>query len=94
MVVTVNYRLGIFGFLSLPQLKTGTDAQEDSGNFALLDIIKALQFIRHNIAKFGGDPAQRDADGPVGRRDQRLRAADLAGHGRTRSRSCSTARCR
>ena len=40
----------------MPQLKTGTDAQEDSGNFALLDIIKALQFVRHDIAKFGGDP--------------------------------------
>jgi para-nitrobenzyl esterase len=56
VVVTVNYRLGIFGFLSVPQLKTGTDVQTDSGNFALLDIIKALQFIRHDIAKFGGNP--------------------------------------
>jgi para-nitrobenzyl esterase len=56
VVVTVNYRLGIFGFLSVPQLKTGTDVQADSGNFALLDIIKALQFIRHDIAKFGGNP--------------------------------------
>ena len=57
VVVTVNYRLGIFGFLSVPQLKSGTDAQLDSGNFALLDIIKALQFIRHNIAEFGGNPS-------------------------------------
>ncbi len=57
VVVTVNYRLGIFGFFSLAQLKSGTDAQEDSGNFALLDIIKALQFIRHDIAKFGGNPS-------------------------------------
>lgn len=56
VVVTVNYRLGIFGFLSVPQLKTGADPQEDSGNFALLDIIKALQFVRHDIAKFGGNP--------------------------------------
>ena len=56
VVVSVNYRLGIFGFLNLPQLKSGTDPQEDSGNFALLDIIKALQFIRHDIAKFGGNP--------------------------------------
>ena len=56
VVVTVNYRLGIFGFFSLPQLKSGADAQEDSGNFALLDIVKALQWVRHDIAKFGGNP--------------------------------------
>jgi para-nitrobenzyl esterase len=57
VVVTVNYRVGIFGFLSVPQLKTGVDAQADSGNFALLDIIKALQFVRHDVAKFGGNPS-------------------------------------
>jgi para-nitrobenzyl esterase len=56
VVVSVNYRLGIFGFLSVPQLKSGTDPQEDSGNFALLDIIKSLEFVRNNIARFGGDP--------------------------------------
>jgi para-nitrobenzyl esterase len=56
VVVSVNYRLGIFGFLSVPQLKSGTDPQEDSGNFALLDIIQALRFIQHDIAKFGGNP--------------------------------------
>lgn len=55
VVVTVNYRLGIFGFLDLPALKTG-DAREDSGNFALLDIVKALEFVQANIAAFGGDP--------------------------------------
>ena len=37
VVVTVNYRLGFLGWLDLPQLKTG-DAQNDSGNFALLDL--------------------------------------------------------
>jgi para-nitrobenzyl esterase len=57
VVVTVNYRLGIFGFLSVAQLKSGTDPIEDSGNFALLDIIKALEFIRRNISNFGGNPA-------------------------------------
>ena len=56
VVVTVNYRLGIFGFLNLAQLKSGTDAQQDSGNFALLDIVKALQFVRRDIDRFGGDP--------------------------------------
>jgi para-nitrobenzyl esterase len=57
VVVSVNYRLGIFGFLDLPQLKTG-DAADDSGNFALLDIVKALEFVQGNIANFGGDPAR------------------------------------
>lgn len=57
VVVTVNYRLGIFGFLNVPQLKSG-DAVEDSGNFALLDILKALTFVHSNIARFGGNPAK------------------------------------
>ena len=56
VVVTVNYRLGIFGFLSVPQLKSGSDPEEDSGNFALLDIIQALKFIRRDVDQFGGDP--------------------------------------
>ena len=55
VVVTANYRLGIFGWLNLPQLKQGTNAQDDSGNFAVLDNIKALQFINRNIAAFGGN---------------------------------------
>jgi len=55
VVVTANYRLGIFGWLNLPQLKQGSNAQDDSGNFAVLDNIKALQFINRNIAAFGGD---------------------------------------
>jgi para-nitrobenzyl esterase len=58
IVVTPNFRLGIFGFLNMPQLKTGgTDPATDSGNFAILDSIKALQFVNRNIAEFGGDPA-------------------------------------
>ena len=55
VVVTPNFRVGILGFLNMPQLKAG-DASTDSGNFAMLDSIKALQFIRNNAASFGGNP--------------------------------------
>lgn len=55
IVVTPNFRVGILGFLNLPQMKTG-DAQANSGNFALLDSIKALQFVRTNAKAFGGNP--------------------------------------
>jgi para-nitrobenzyl esterase len=56
VVVTANYRVGPLGFFNLPQLKSGTNAAEDSGNFALLDIIKALKFVQANATSFGGDP--------------------------------------
>lgn len=55
VVVTANYRVGVFGFFNLAQLKTGTNAYDDSGNFALLDNIQALKFIQNNIGNFGGD---------------------------------------
>ena len=54
IVVTPNFRVGILGFLNLPQLKTG-DADTNSGNFTMLDSIKALQFVRTNAAAFGGN---------------------------------------
>lgn len=54
IVVTPNFRLGILGFMNLPQLKTG-DAATNSGNFTMLDSIKALQFVRRNAPAFGGN---------------------------------------
>lgn len=58
VVVTANFRLGILGFMNLPQLKTGgADSKTDSGNFAILDHIKALEFVNKNIVNFGGNNA-------------------------------------
>ncbi len=54
VVVTANYRVGPLGFFNLAQLKTGNPA-EDSGNFALMDIVQALKFVKNNAAAFGGD---------------------------------------
>jgi para-nitrobenzyl esterase len=53
VVVTVNHRLGIFGFLDLEEVD---DASAGSGNAGLLDLVAALQWVRENIAAFGGDP--------------------------------------
>src|SRR3954468_15296008 len=55
--VTVNYRLGAFGFLSHPEL-TGESPHHASGNYGLLDQHAALRWVRENIAAFGGDPAR------------------------------------
>lgn len=53
--VSINFRLGIFGWFRQPSLLTG-DPETDSGNFGTLDIIAALEWVRDNIASFGGDP--------------------------------------
>jgi para-nitrobenzyl esterase len=55
LVVTVNYRLGAFGFLAHPALRRES-VSGGSGNFGLLDQQAALRWVRRNIAAFGGDP--------------------------------------
>ena len=55
VVVTINYRLGPFGFLAHPAL-TAESPQAASGNYGLLDKVSALEWVRDNIEAFGGDP--------------------------------------
>jgi para-nitrobenzyl esterase len=55
VVVTINYRVGVFGFLAHPDL-TSESALKSSGNYGLLDMIEALKWVKDNAARFGGDP--------------------------------------
>jgi len=55
VVVNVNYRLGIFGFFSHPELSKES-GHMSSGNYGLLDQVAALKWVRKNIHAFGGDP--------------------------------------
>jgi para-nitrobenzyl esterase len=55
VVVSPNYRLGVFGFLAHPDL-TKESGHNASGNYGLLDLVAALQWVHSNIAAFGGDP--------------------------------------
>ena len=56
--VSMNYRLGEFGWFSHPALRTGKagDEYDDSGNYGTLDILKSLEWVRDNIEMFGGNP--------------------------------------
>lgn len=55
VLVTINYRLGVFGFLALPEL-TAESTHHSSGEYGMLDQIAALEWVKKNISKFGGDP--------------------------------------
>lgn len=57
VVVSVGYRLGVFGFLAHPELSAESE-KHVSGNYGLLDMIAGLQWVRKNIAAFGGDPGR------------------------------------
>jgi len=56
VVVTANYRLSVFGFLAHPEL-TKESPHHASGNYGLMDQIATLKWVRENISKLGGDPA-------------------------------------
>jgi para-nitrobenzyl esterase len=55
VVVSINYRVGIFGFLAHPEL-SAESGHNVSGNYGLMDQIAALQWVKQNITAFGGDP--------------------------------------
>jgi para-nitrobenzyl esterase len=57
VVVTLNYRLNVFGFLGMPQLAS-EDPDGSTGDYALLDQIAALNWIQQNVTAFGGDPTR------------------------------------
>ena len=54
VLVTINYRLGVFGFLALPEL--AAEQGGSSGNYGLMDMVAALEWVKKNISEFGGDP--------------------------------------
>jgi para-nitrobenzyl esterase len=54
VLVTINYRLGVFGFLATTDL--AKEANGTAGNYGLMDMVAALHWVHDNIAKFGGDP--------------------------------------
>ncbi len=57
IVITINYRLGVFGFMAHPEL-TAESPHHASGNYGFLDQVAALNWMQQNIAAFGGDPSR------------------------------------
>jgi para-nitrobenzyl esterase len=55
VLITINYRLGVFGFLATSDL--AKEANGAAGNYGLMDMVAALQWVKNNIKEFGGDPA-------------------------------------
>lgn len=57
VIVSMNYRLNIFGFLALPELAAESPQQRAAGNYGLMDQAAAIRWVHDNIAAFGGDPS-------------------------------------
>lgn len=64
VVVSINYRLGLFGFFAHPELTK--EGNGSSGNYGLYDMRKACQWVKENIAQFGGDPERITIAGQSG----------------------------
>ncbi len=58
ILVTINYRLGALGFFAHPALTAEARHREPLGNYAIMDQLAALRWVKKNIAAFGGDPSQ------------------------------------
>ena len=58
ITVTINHRLGIFGFLAHEELQAEDTENHSTGNYGVMDLIAALKWVKRNIAAFGGDPDQ------------------------------------
>ena len=56
VTVSINYRLGVFGFMSLKELWVNSGPDESYGNYGIMDQIEALKWVQKNIENFGGDP--------------------------------------
>ena len=56
VTVSINYRLGVFGFMSLKELWVNSGPDESYGNYGIMDQIEALKWVQTNIENFGGDP--------------------------------------
>ena len=56
VLVTINYRLGVFGFLALPEF--AAEQSGSGGNYGLMDMVAALRWVKENIGAFGGDSSQ------------------------------------
>lgn len=81
VVVTINYRLGLFGWLTHPALRANRNNMRDaSGNYGNLDMIRALEWVQNNIANFGGNPSNVTIFGESagGRNAYSLMASPLA----------------
>jgi para-nitrobenzyl esterase len=57
VVVSISYRIGALGFLAHPELSAESPAHA-SGNYGLMDLVAGLEWVKHNIAQFGGDPGR------------------------------------
>lgn len=62
VVVTINYRMNVFGFFAHPEL-THASGRNASGNYGFQDQLAALRWVQHNITAFGGDPNRVTVDG-------------------------------